>query len=83
MSPSSSINEIEPSPSQEKGAQYSSNTSNEALPEGPRPHKSVQALPLEAPPFTIASLWQAPVVNPINLKCYTLRASFACLPVLK
>jgi NNP family nitrate/nitrite transporter-like MFS transporter len=27
---------------------------------------------LQPPPFAWSQLWSAPVVNPVNLKCYTL-----------
>lgn len=75
MSSSSSIDGIEISPVHDKPNAFSSAGKDETFSGGPRPHHSVTSMPHEAPPFRWASLWEDPVVNPINLKSYTLRKS--------
>lgn len=76
MSSTMSIDGIEVSPiRREKSSVFTSAGSSEAVSSGPQPHRSVAYMPHEAPPFRWASLWEDPVVNPINLKSYTLRES--------
>jgi NNP family nitrate/nitrite transporter-like MFS transporter len=74
-SSSSSIDGIEISPAREQPSAFASAGKNETFSNGAQPHHSVASMPHEAPPFRWASLWEDPVVNPINLKSYTLRES--------